>query len=326
MNIALIGFGNVGRSLLLELIQRGFSKIKLVVSSKGYVLVDDHYSLTKLIELAENGLKLENHPSFRAGYDWLDLPSQLGVEIAFITIPPSYESGEPNKSIYYKLVEQGVSIITADKTVLAREYHVFMENARKRNTYVGYRATVAAGTPVLDVVRGVRGRAVEAIKGVLNATTNYILMLMHTFNYSYEQAVEKAILDKYAEPDPRIDTHGWDAAAKLTIILCELGYHVSINHVVREPLDKVSIDMIREAGRENKRIIYLAEADLLEKKYVVHPVSVNKNDPLALIKGTYNRVEIFLENEKIAIEGPAGPASRTAKAMITDLLEYLDRF
>jgi len=41
------------------------------------------------------------------------------------------------------------------------------------------------------------------------------------------------------------------------------------------------------------------------------------------VSGIYNGIVIELEGEKIALTGPVGPAWRTAKVMVTDLLELL---
>ncbi len=320
----IIGFGNVGRVLLQELSRLEEFSVVGLASSRGAVILERPGDLREALELAVRKYKLDKHSSFREGMNSLELVSETSAELAFIAIPPSYASGEPNRSIYYGLLDRGASIITADKTVLAREYMSIKKYAREKNLFLGYRATVAAGTPVLDVARGLRGRRVERVRAVLNATTNYILSLVEQ-GLGFSEAVERSIKEELAEPDPRIDTHGWDPAAKLAITLSELGLETTLQDIERTPLETVSDEEVRKAVQEGYRIKYIAEALIEEKKYMIRPAKIRINDRLATVSGHINIVEFSLENEKITIEGPAGPAWRTAKVMITDALEYLEK-
>jgi homoserine dehydrogenase len=191
----------------------------------------------------------------------------------------------------------GSSIITADKTVLALEYDKVTSYASRKGLFIGYRATVAAGTPVLDVARGLRARDAEYIRAILNSTTNHILTLIEK-GLTYRDAVEKAVEEKLAEPDPRIDTHGYDPGAKLAILLSELGYTKSLNDVIREPLEEISEEEVKKALSRNHTYKYIVEAYIKDKKYIVHLIELERTDPLANIKGIINRVAFFLEGEK----------------------------
>jgi homoserine dehydrogenase len=324
--VIVVGFGNVGRALVLELVEgahSGFFSLVGVVSSRGAVIICDEDGLQEVVELARRGEKLEKHRGFSDGVGAVEAASEAGAELAFIAIPPSYRTGEPNRSIYYGLAGKGVSIVTADKTVLAWEYEEFKRFMAEKGLFLGYRATVAAGTPVLDVARGLRGRRVERVRAVLNATTNYILTLVEK-GMSYSEAVEEAIREQLAEPDPTIDTHGYDPAAKIAITVSELGYTASIRDVERVPLDTVDEEDVRRAIGEGYRYKYVAEADLKEKKLIVHPVKLREADRLALASGITNIVEFVVEDVPVIVEGPAGPAWRTAKVMVTDALEYIE--
>ncbi len=319
----IIGFGNVGRALLHELLKHSEFDIAGLASSRGAVIIENQRDLEEALGLAKKKYKLDKHSAFRENMTSLELASETNAELAFIAIPPSYVSGEPNRSIYYGLLDSGVSIVTADKTVLAREYVDIKRYARDKDLFIGYRATVAAGTPVLDVARGLRSRGVERIRAVLNATTNYILSLIEQ-GLSFSEAVERSIREELAEPDPRIDTHGWDPAAKLAITLSELGLRTTLQDIERVPLETIPDEEVRKAIREGYRIKYIAEALIKENRYTIRPARIKINDRLATVTGHINIVEFTLENEKIIIEGPAGPAWRTAKVMITDALEYLE--
>ncbi len=319
--VVLVGFGNVGRSLALELIKRGVASIVGVSSSKGSVLINSRESLDEIEKLAVRKQKLHEHSMFREEFSIDELVSTVKPELAFVTIPPSYESGEPNISIYNMLVESRVSIITSDKTVLALEYHEFMNKALEYRVYVGYRATVAAGTPAIDFARGIRGRGLNELTAILNSTTNYILSLVED-GFSVEEAINKAIEAGVAEPDPSIDVDGWDAAAKIAILACELGFNVNLRNVCRRSLRSLHEDDVRRVLREGFRYKYVAKLDSKGRAFV-EPVVLRENEKLARVRGMRNAVKVVVEDEELYIEGPAGPAWRTARVMITDLIEYL---
>ena len=297
IDVIIVGFGNVGRALFQELTRYKEFHVAGLASSKGAVLLRNRESFQEALNLAEKGFKLDSHSSFHSGMNSIELAVETGAELAFIAIPPSYESGEPNRSLYYGLLDNGLSIITADKTVLALEYRNIKQYVQKRGLFLGYRATVAAGTPVLDVIRGLKGREISLIRAVLNATTNYILSLIEK-GLTYKEAISKAIEERLAEPNPYIDIDGWDPAAKLAIMLSEIGIPITIHDVYRESLETILEEEIRYAVRRGYRIKYIAEAIIDENKYSVHPMKMGQNDRLAAAYGYINIVEFYLENEK----------------------------
>ncbi len=325
-NVFVVGFGNVGKELVKLLLREGEKygiELVGVSASRGSVLIGGPADKVNLLKLIENNQNLSNHPSFKEGVSSVEAALVTGADVALIVLPPSYETGEPNTTIYKALVEAGISIITADKTVLARDYAGFMNFAKSRGVYVGYRATVAAGTPAIDVARGLRGREVSSIRAVLNASSNYILGLVEE-GLSFHEAITKAKEAKLLEPDHRIDTHGYDAAAKITILANTLGYKLSMNEVERVPIESYSEKEIRESLTKGMRVKQVALADFENKVFKVYPEKVGARDPLYRAEKEGNIIVFKVEGENIVLEGPAGPAWRTARTMVTDLLEYIE--
>ncbi len=324
-NLLLVGFGKVGRELA-RLLLRGEAGLPIritgVVSSKGAVIVGGPGDLVYLLKLAERGEPLEAHPSFREGVGAVEAGILANAHVAAVTLPPNYAGGEPNKSIIYGLIEEGISIVTADKTVPALDYKTLIGKAEEKSLYLGIRATVAAGTPAVDAARGLRLRGVRRIRAVLNATTNYILGLVLE-GLSYREAVEQAREAGLAEPDPTIDTHGWDAAAKLVILSNVLGRHASLEDVVREPLDNVPEHLVREEAARGRKVKYVAEADYERGTMIVEPRILDSGDPLAQAEGEENVIIFDVEDRSVLLKGPAGPAWRTARVLLTDLEDYL---
>ncbi len=321
MRAIIVGFGNVGREVIKQAREMG-AGIRFVgaLSSKGGVIVKESGDEKELIKVAEAGQKLEKHGSFTKGISLRELVEATNPDIAFVAIPPSYVSGDPNRVIYNKLADMGVSAVTADKTALALDFWATLEAFTRRGLRLGYRATVAAGVPVTDVAWALRWRGVEGFEAVLNATTNYIISLIAA-GMTYEEAVKRAIDEGYAEPDPTVDTHGWDPAAKAAIVASILeGMSVSIGDVVREPLGEGVSELVRAAKKEGAVLRYVA-VYTRGGEVRVKPLPLPRHSPLAGVSGTYNAVVLRLEGEEVTLSGPAGPAWRTARVMIGDALD-----
>ncbi|MGC8567365.1 MAG: hypothetical protein ACP5I6_04330 [Caldisphaera sp.] len=316
-NIMLLGFGNVGKALAKELIRFDNISVSGILTTKGLLKIDDNWK-NELDDFIKKYPKL----------NFLNASIEESIEKIFpdlimITIPPSYYCGEPNLSIYKIILKNNISVITADKTGLSIDFDGIYTYSIIKKLFFGYRATVMAGTPATDVAKGLRGREIKEIKSVLNATSNYVLSKVES-GYTLDQAIEEAKSIGLVEPDPNIDLEGYDAAAKLVIILNTLLIKSSLNDVRRTPLRYINENEIRNANKEGKRVKYIASYN--GKEMFVKPEVVDKNSVLGMVNGNYNSIVFSVEGESITLSGPAGPSNRTARSMITDLLEFLERF
>ncbi len=323
----LVGFGNVGRHLSRYLVTDSLIHVRVsieaVLSSSGGVIIENTSALNELLKLAIMKKKLSCHSSFREGLTLREVVDEINPDIAFVMIPPNYKTGEPNWSIYMSLIERGVSLITADKTSLSMRFIEFMQYARQKKVYVGYRATVSAGTPMTDIVKGLRGRDLKKFYAILNSTTNYILERIAE-GLSTSDAIKEAIDMGLAEPDPSIDIDGWDPAAKITILANIAGLHITLQDVNRLSLGDIDESVVRKSFAEGKRMKYVAEIDFRRRKASVKPKVLDSSDPLFSVSGILNGLLIELEDDqRVFISGPAGPAWRTARVMITDFMEFL---
>ncbi len=339
IKLIFVGFGNVGkafaRKLLHQLEARPIYRnilgndiaieVSAVVTTKGaYIFRGDWRSeLSTLVEKYPSSVELLKR--FDRTIDLDQLLRHINPNLAIVTLPPSYSNGQPNLEIYSRLIENQTSIITADKTGLAFKFWDLIERAHSREAYIGYRATVMAGTPATDLMQGVAGKEVLELKSILNATTNYIVSLIES-GKTFHQALEQAQREGLTEPDPRIDYEGYDSAAKLAILLNILGYRVAIHNISRTSLNTIDDTKIREAPKKGKSIRYLATATFDKgeiKTAEVKPAELDLGSPLAKVKGNYNGIVIETSQGTISMIGPAGPAENTAEAMLTDLLEYM---
>jgi len=317
VRLGLIGFGNVGKDFARLLVgSNSIHCVVAIIASRGGVMgngVGNCMDRDEIMNYVNKGIY-----NGTGGINIDDLIS-ANIDVAVVSIPPNYGSGEPNLGIYRKLLSNGISIITADKTGLALDFSGLLKLANDNDAQIRYRATVMAGTPAIDLVRGLRGRSVRDIKAVLNATTNFVLTKIEGGSSSRD-AIDLAVKGKLAEPDPRIDLDGWDAGAKLVILANELGFKSTLRDVKLTGFN-VNEDDVRRAIKEGKRFKQVAWADFLKGRLTVSIIPVNNDSILASVNGNYNAIEISVGDDMITLRGPAGPSRTTAEVLMTDLME-----
>ena len=88
-----------------------------------------------------------------------------------------------------------------------------------------YEATVGAGLPIIDTYHKLveTGDRVLRIEGCVSGTLMYVVSAVSA-GRPFSQAVREAVELGYAEPDPRDDLSGRDAARKALILARLLGY------------------------------------------------------------------------------------------------------
>src|SRR5262249_10105038 len=122
----------------------------------------------------------------------------------------------------------GFDLVLANKKPLAASaaaYQRLMSASSKAGRDIRYEATVGAGLPIIDTFQKLveTGDRVLRIDGCVSGTLMYIASAV-TNGRSFADAVREAVALGYAEPDPREDLSGADAARKALILARLLGY------------------------------------------------------------------------------------------------------
>ena len=230
----------------------------------------------------------------------------------------------PGKEYIRSLLENGKSVITANKDIIADCGEELITIAQSNNVCLYFEAAVAAGIPVLKpLIESLRGEELTRVAGIINGTSNYILTSMEEGS-TYEDALENAKALGYAEPDPTNDVEGIDAKYKAMILslLC-FGVSPKPNEVYTEGISKITKEDFDWANRLKKTIKLVAQLDNGTNGFNarVYPVLVDAKHPLASIRGALNAVLVEGKNiNQLVFSGPgAGPAP-TASAIIGDVL------
>ncbi|GAB3764604.1 homoserine dehydrogenase [Nocardioides ginsengisegetis] len=232
---------------------------------------------------------------------------------------------EPARSLILSALENGASVVTANKALLAEDGPTLFEAAEKAGRDLYYEAAVAGAIPILRPLReSLAGDKVTRVLGIVNGTTNFILDKMDSSGAGFTEALEEAQELGYAEADPTADVEGFDAAAKAAI-LASLAFHsrVTANDVYREGISEVTAADVQSAREMGSVVKLLAICELKDDAVAVrvHPAMIPRSHPLASVREAYNAV--FVESQaagQLMFYGPGAGGSPTASAVLGDLV------
>ncbi len=189
----------------------------------------------------------------------------------------------PAKELILTALNNGKSVVTANKALLAKHGAELYAAADKANVDLYYEAAVAGAIPILRPLReSLVGDHVIRVMGIVNGTTNYILTKMDENGAAFADALKEAQALGFAESDPTADIEGFDAAAKAAI-LAGLAFHsrVTDNDVYREGISKITAADVKVAKAMEMVIKLLAIAELTPEGAVsvrVHPALISRTD------------------------------------------------
>ncbi|MCI7551582.1 MAG: homoserine dehydrogenase [Actinomycetaceae bacterium] len=248
---------------------------------------------------------------------------------------------EPARSLVRYALEQGKSVVTGNKALLATYGPELYELAAANDVDLYYEAAVAGAVPVVYGLReSLAGDRVNAVMGIMNGTTNFILDEMATKGLSFDEALGHAQELGFAEADPSADVDGYDAAAKIAI-LASLAFHMRVNldDVHTQGIRDITTDDIASADAAGYviKLIALARRHELPVRDAaptagsqthgegvelhVAPTLVAKNHPLASVNGSFNAVLIEAESaDRLMFYGRGAGGAPTASAVLSDVV------
>ncbi|MGE0216559.1 homoserine dehydrogenase [Mycolicibacterium sp.] len=237
---------------------------------------------------------------------------------------------DPARKAILSALEQGKSVVTANKALMAQSTGELAQAAEKAHVDLYFEAAVAGAIPVIrPLTQSLAGDTVLRVAGIVNGTTNYILSEMASTGADYTSALADASALGYAEADPTADVEGYDAAAKAAI-LASIAFHtrVTADDVYREGITTVTAADFASARALGCTIKLLAICERLTtakgKQKVsarVYPALVPLDHPLANVNGAFNAVVVEAEAAgRLMFYGQGAGGAPTASAVLGDLV------
>jgi bifunctional aspartokinase / homoserine dehydrogenase 1 len=350
-DVVLLGFGRVGRELADQIAAaRVEPPVRVVglLDRSGYVFDADGLSRARLARLAQQkdtGTLLAAQGGKRASAsDALAFMASHAVSRPVVVDVTSDDTTD----ILRGALEQGFDVVLANKRPLAGSwphYADLMQRAGTLGRRIRYEATVGAGLPVIDTYRKLieSGDTVKRIEGCVSGTLMHVLSSVSA-GRRFSDAVREAVDLGYAEPDPRDDLSGRDAARKGLILARMLDYRgapASADDLVPAHLRRLPLpQFLKRLGEldESWQIRSDAEAARGRRlRYVVTATarrvsagleSVVASSTIGAAEGTRNVIAFHsarYRTEPLVISGPgAGPAV-TAAGIFNDICSLVSR-
>ncbi len=234
---------------------------------------------------------------------------------------------EPARTFLLEALRKGKHVVTANKDVVAAYGKELFEAAAATNADLYFEASVGGGIPIIRVLKeSLAANRIEAVIGIVNGTTNYILTRMSAEGIDFDTALDAAKAAGYAEADPSADVEGFDAARKIAI-LASIAFNTRItpDNVFVEGITRVTprdISYAQEFGYVIKLLAIAREQEAVEVR--VHPALLPKSHPLAAVQGVFNA--IFVQGNAVGetmFYGQGAGQMPTASAVVGDVMEIV---
>ena len=304
LRIALFGFGTVGSSVA-----------RILVESKPLGL--------ELTHIFNRGVERKRVDWVPKSVEWTeDADALLASDVDVVV---ELTGGlEPAGSWVRRALEAGKCVVTANKKLIAYQGVELERLAALKGGHLKYGAAVAGGIPVIPgLEQGLAGDRITRMEGILNGTCNFILSKMET-GAEYATVLAEAQAKGFAEADPTEDVGGFDARAKLAILMrLALRVIVDPEEIVPQPitsLSAVDFSYARDLGCTIRQIARASRIDG-EVAATVGPTLVAARSPLAWSRGTENMVILTGHyGGDVVFSGHGAGGDPTAVAVVSDLL------
>ena len=202
MNVALLGFGVVGRGVYDLTLDRSDINIKYVVC------LED-------VEL----------PGVTVTRDYQQILNDESVD----TVVEAMGGLHPAWDFVKAAIEHGKNVVTSNKAMACTFYDELLPLVQEKKVLFRCTAAVGGGIGWLSELGRVRRcETVLNVGGIMNGTCNYILDNMTTLGLDYDVALKQAQQLGYAEANPHTDVAGIDTWHKV-ILSSNVAFGVSLD-------------------------------------------------------------------------------------------------
>jgi homoserine dehydrogenase len=227
-------------------------------------------------------------------------------------------------------LRRGRGVVTANKRLLAQSWDELRKAAVLGGGRLHFEASVAGGIPILKALDlSLAGDRVEAVYGILNGTTNFILTRMAE-GMGFAAALRRAQELGLAEKDPTLDLSGQDTADKVSVLASLVsGAWLRPDQVRTHGIEDLSLqDMAFAESELGRRVKLLGVArfsgqDGRESRVeaFVGPALVPIEHPLAAVQDEFNAVLVRAASAgDLMFYGKGAGAGPAASAVLGDIV------
>ncbi len=310
INVAVLGYGTVG-SGVVEVIEKNKAEIN---KKSGEAL-----NIKYILDLRDfPGDPYEN----KVVHDVNVIMDDPEVKIICETmggLKPAYDFTK-------RALMSGKSVCTSNKELVAAHGPELIRIAHENKCNYLFEASVGGGIPIIRPLNySLTAEKIDAITGILNGTTNYILSKMEKEGADFAEVLKEAQEKGYAERNPEADVEGYDACRKIAILsslMC--GKNVKYEDIYTEGITMITATDFVYAHAMGKTIKLLAQSKEVDGKFyaMVAPFLIGRDHPLYMVNDVFNAVCVHgnMLGDSMYYGKGAGKLP-TASAVVSDVVD-----
>ena len=300
LNVGVLGFGQVGSSVVKIIDDGRFKNIKV----------------TSIFDLPEK-LPLIG-PRFESNAVNLITSKEIDVVVDALG---SYDF---SLQLIKSALKFKKHVVTTSKQIVSKNIEELTKLASDNGVSFLYEATVCGGVPVVYPLSLIaKCNDVQRIYGLFSGSVNYILTRMHVDWIDYKKSLELAVENKFTEKNSKLDVNGNDSVEKIAI-LSNLAFQtkIDIKDIIVRPISTINDDVINYTRKNNQVIKYVGCASKKGKNITifVEPFVFDNTHPFASVMEEENIVVIESEyNGKLVFQGLGAGGYPTGSAVVSDI-------
>src|SRR4029079_9530754 len=154
-----------------------------------------------------------------ANIPWADDAIALAAGAADVVVEVIGGEEGVARTVVETALRNGKHVVTANKALLAVHGAQLAALAEENNVSLRFDPPAPGGIPIVKALReSLIAHGVDAVRGILNGTCNYILTEMEASGRAFAEVLKEAQAKGYAEADPTLDVGGGDTAHKLALL------------------------------------------------------------------------------------------------------------